>query len=80
MPTIARIGPYRFLFYTREGNEPAHIHVLRDRAEAKFWLPSAELAFSARFPRHELRRIERLVLEHVTEFLEAWNAHPSRRT
>ena len=79
MPTIARIGPYRFLFYTNEGNEPAHIPVFRDQAEAKFWLPSAELAFSKRFPAHELRRIERLVVEHAAEFLEAWNERHSGR-
>ena len=34
MPTVLRIGPYRFHFYSKEGNEPAHIHVARDELEA----------------------------------------------
>ena len=34
MPTILRIGPYRFHFYSREDNEPAHIHIERDDLEA----------------------------------------------
>jgi len=38
MPTVLRIGPYRFHFYSREGTEPPHIHVARDDFEAKFWL------------------------------------------
>ena len=33
MPTILRIGPYRFHFYSREDNEPAHIHIERDDLE-----------------------------------------------
>jgi len=27
MPTILRIGPYRFYFYSNEKGEPPHIHV-----------------------------------------------------
>ncbi len=32
MPTVMRIGPFRFYFYSHEPNEPPHIHV--DRGEA----------------------------------------------
>jgi len=38
MPTILRIGPYRFYFYSADGNEPIHIHVDRDKCTTKFWL------------------------------------------
>lgn len=46
MPTVLRIGPYRFHFYSRESNEPPHIHVSRDDFEVKFWLrfPSRSLS------------------------------------
>ena len=27
LPTIARIGPFRFFFYSNEGTEPSHVHV-----------------------------------------------------
>jgi len=30
MPTILRIGPYRFFFYAGDRDEPLHIHVERD--------------------------------------------------
>ncbi|MEX2381918.1 MAG: DUF4160 domain-containing protein [Opitutales bacterium] len=36
MPTILRIGPYRFLFYASDGDEPIHIHVWRDDCMANF--------------------------------------------
>ena len=38
MPTILRIGPYRFFFYAGDRDEPPHIHVERDDNIAKFWI------------------------------------------
>src|SRR5712664_465736 len=35
MPTILRIGPYRFFFYAGDSGEPAHVHVVRDDCIAK---------------------------------------------
>lgn len=72
MPTIARIGPYRFFFYGNEGQEAPHIHVQRDRGLAKFWLRPVALASAGGFAGHELRRIHRLVEEHRDRFEEAW--------
>jgi len=70
---MLRIGPYRFLFYSNEGNEPPHIHVKRERMEAKFWLDPVELAHNWRFPRYELNTVESTVNEHRDELLEAWH-------
>ncbi len=73
MPTVARIGPYRFFFYSNEGFEPRHIHVQRERNLAKFWLDAVQLASSHGFRAHELRELERLVTERREQFLEAWD-------
>ncbi len=59
MPTVLRIGPYRFHFYSREGLEPPHIHVARDDFEATFWLTPVALATSHGFRESELREIAR---------------------
>jgi hypothetical protein len=75
MPTVARIGPYRFYFYSHEPNEPPHIHVDRDDPSAKFWLQPVGLARNFRFPLKELRRIPRLVVDQQAAFLEAWHGH-----
>ncbi|HKQ58789.1 MAG TPA: DUF4160 domain-containing protein [Candidatus Eisenbacteria bacterium] len=74
MPTVLRSGPYRFFFYSHETNEPAHVHVGRDRASAKFWLGPVALAYTSGFSTFELRRIQRMVEAHEREFLEAWDA------
>jgi hypothetical protein len=76
MPTVDRVGPYRFFFFSNEGDEPPHIHVRRERALAKFWLQPVVLAGATRFASHELMAIERLVAEKREQFLEAWHEHP----
>jgi len=73
MPTIDRIGPYRFFFYANERGEPPHIHVQRDRALAKFWLQPATLASNTRFASHELTELLEIVADRSDDFLERWN-------
>lgn len=75
MPTIFRVGRYRFLFYSNEGDEPPHIHVKADRLEARFWLTPVSLAANFGFKRHELSEIEAIVLTRRDELTEAWNEH-----
>lgn len=75
MPTILRVGLYRFFFYSNEHGEPVHIHVQREKMLAKFWLKPVALASSNRFPPKELRRLELIVNKHSDEIIEAWNEY-----
>ena len=75
MPNILREGPYRFFFYMGDRDEPAHIHVERDRRIAKFWLNPVILQTTGGLRRHEIRRIEGIILENEEMFMEVWNAH-----
>jgi len=78
MPTVLRIGPYRFHFYSREGNEPPHIHVRRDDFEAKFWLRPVALAANYGYGTAELREIQRLVEEHCDNLIRAYIEYHGR--
>lgn len=75
MPTVLRIGPYRFYFYSHEPNEPPHIHVDLDNLSAKFWLEPVQLARNIGFSAKDLRAIERMVIEHQEELQEKWNGY-----
>jgi hypothetical protein len=76
MPTVLRTAGFRFFFYSHEGEEPPHIHVERSEAAAKFWLhPDVTLAWSVRFRRRELTRMQQLVEENQVFFLERWDEH-----
>ncbi len=61
MPTILRIGPYRFFFYSNENGEPPHIHIQRENLLAKFWLRPIALASSVGFSAQELNKLLGLV-------------------
>ena len=74
MPTVLRIGPYRFFFFVGDRDEPAHIHIEREDKVAEFWLDSLRLQSSGGFSRNEIIRIQRVVGEYQTQLREAWNA------
>ncbi|MCI0350390.1 MAG: DUF4160 domain-containing protein [Acidobacteriales bacterium] len=73
MPTVLRDGPYAFVFFSSNRNEPPHIHVKRDRQIAKFWLDPVTFAKNRGFSDHELNQIERLVVQYQQAFIEAWH-------
>lgn len=75
MPTVLRVGPYDFFFFSDERQEPPHIHVERDENEAKFWLSPVRLAANHGFRTHELNVVEKLVVQHESTLREAWNAY-----
>ncbi|MDP8990402.1 MAG: DUF4160 domain-containing protein [Acidobacteriota bacterium] len=75
MPTILMVGPYRMYFYSHEPNEAPHIHIDRDDQSAKFWLDPVALARNLGFGPAELRRLQRLALEHRNFLLEKWYEH-----
>ena len=75
MPTVLRDGPYRFFFYSSDGDEPPHIHVQRDEAVAKFWLNPVGYDHSVGFRPVEIRRIQAIMEEYMDSFLDAWNEY-----
>ena len=78
MPVFLREGPYRFFVVSADRVEPPHIHVRRDANIAKFWLDPVELQESGNFSGREIRRIQRIVEENQTKFLEDWNERFNR--
>ena len=74
-PTVLRVGPYRFFFFSYEGQEPPRIHVKAGSDEAKFWLDPVALASNYGFNHRELNQVSHLVEQHRDEFLEAWHEH-----
>ena len=75
MPTVLRVGPHTFVFFSSDQKEPVHIHVKRDRAIAKYWLDPIKLAKNRGFADHELNDIERLISKHREMLIEAWHEY-----
>jgi uncharacterized protein DUF4160 len=75
MPTVLRIGPYRFFFYAGDRQEPPHIHVERENHTAKFWLDPIRLQRSHGFRRNEINRMQRLIQENREYLLRSWDEY-----
>jgi hypothetical protein len=79
MPTVLRLGSFRFHFYSDEGNEPPHIHVDTPEGECKFWLDPIRLARNIGVAPRTIRLIERIVFEYRNYFEEKFHDHFSRQ-
>ena len=73
MPTVMRIGAFRFYFFSHEPNEPPHVHVDRDEATIK--VARSDLAKSRGFRAHEIGGIVAMVEERRAGLLEAWHEY-----
>ena len=76
MPRIRDIpGPYWFFFYSFDCGEPIHVHVRRERREAKFWIDPVAVAWNRGFSARELNEIRRIILVNEQSISEAWHEH-----
>jgi len=75
MPTLLKVGRYRFSFFSNETGEPPHIHVKANGNQAKFWLNPVELASNYGFKAYELNKLKQLIWQYQTEFIEAWHEY-----
>lgn len=79
MPVVLRIRGYRFGFYEADLDEPPHVHVVKEGKETKYWMTPIALARSRGFRDHELNEIERILVEHQDDILEAWGKEQEKR-
>jgi hypothetical protein len=72
MPTVLRIGPYRFFFYAEEGTEPPHVHIEAAERRAKYWIEPISRTKSDGFRSGELKEIEKIITANLDSFLREW--------
>jgi Domain of unknown function (DUF4160) len=73
MPTVLRWKGYRFFFYSADGWEPPHLHVVKESREAKIWLNDLTIAVNIGYSAKELNKIIRKTREERDTFLAAWH-------
>ena len=75
MPSVLRVGRYRFFFYASDFDEPPHIHVEYENKIAKFWLDPIRLQKSGGFNRIEINRIYKIIQEHQDKLIGEWDEY-----
>ena len=73
MPTVLRQGPYSVAFFAGDRGEPRHVHVRRDRYEAKIWLDPVQIARNGGFSGTEISRISRIIELHEEMLRAKWD-------
>ena len=75
MPTVLRVGPYRFFFYAGDKDEPPHVHVERENRQVKYWLAPPRFQKNQGFKRAELNRIEDIIEENQDSLMRSWDEY-----
>ena len=77
-PTVFKKSGLRFAFYSNE--EPRmHVHVTRERYEAKFWLePTIQLADKNGLKSSQIKKALRPIEEYEDEIKAHWQTHFGR--
>ena len=75
MPTLLRVGPYRFQMVMFDCLERPHVHVRGGSiGEAKIWLtPLISVADSGGYTPREVARIRVIVTRNAEVLLQRWN-------
>ena len=77
MPTVLRVGPYRLAFYSSNGSEPPHVHLISPTGQVKFWLDPVSLRSVGVSPR-ELRQMESIVSDNREHLVRTWHEYFDR--
>ncbi len=72
IPTVIRKNGLRFFFYTREGLEPPHIHVIGRNGEMKLWLAPVAVSRSYNLKPKEQKEVVKTVNENLDLLLKEW--------
>lgn len=75
MPTLLRWNGYRFYFWSREPDEPPHVHVDGAEGTAKIWLETLNVAYYDGFKAKDVSKVVKKLAEHQAAFLEIWYAY-----
>lgn len=73
MPTIHRELGFRFFFYSNEGKEPAHIHILGKSGEMKIWLDPVHIANTYNMLPKDQKTVLRIINENLAKFKLDWS-------
>ena len=79
MPTLFDFLGYKIYFYSKEDNEPIHVHVAKRKQTAnatKIWLPAESNPVVAhnnsRIPRKDLNRILKVISQNRDTIISRW--------
>lgn len=74
MPVVMRLGRLKFVIYPHD-HRPAHVHVYKAEASAKFNIETGECLNCMGFSLRAVKLLSKFVCENRSELLEAWDEY-----
>ena len=81
LPTWGELFGYRIYFWSREDNEPIHVHVCKGKPSensAKFWIHDDEIILEhnkAGIPANDLKKIQKYISLNKKDIIYEWYKH-----
>ena len=72
MPTVLVKDGFRFFFYSHEGSEPPHIHIIGKGGEMKVWLSNLGISKVYNLSPKEQRIVLEIMSANVELFKKEW--------
>ena len=72
MHTLLKVDGFKFYFWTQESFEPAHFHVSKGGASAKWWLDPLREAWAKGLSDEDKARIAELAAANAGSWLGEW--------
>lgn len=73
MPTLMIWGGHRFRFYSSDGAEPPHVHIVKDGKSAKVWLNRLEVAYRHGYTDQQMRALLAVIDKNRDAWIASWN-------
>jgi len=74
MPVVMKVGGLKFVIYPHD-HKPAHVHVYKSGASAKFIIETGECIRCVGFSLRAVKLLSKFVIENKVEFLESWKEY-----
>lgn len=73
MPTLLVWRGHRFRFYSADGQEPPHVHIVKDGRSAKVWLRDLAVEYRHGFTERDMRELLAVVGENRDAWIGSWH-------
>jgi len=76
MPKILEVNGFKFYFWSDEGSEPIHVHIIKGDGKAKVWLePEIIWEYSKKFTIRDQRAIRKIIDQNIDILINSWNEY-----
>jgi hypothetical protein len=83
MPTVLFKNGWRFFFFSNEGNEPMHIHVMKAEKYCKYFIDESnvdlKMAHSKKMNNKDMKEVKEIIYDNFNYIVESWKKFQNQK-